>query len=132
MIKIILSAALLLCIAYAFLQRRKSRTVATGITLVSIIGLWFVIVPSHATRLAEMLGVGRGADLALYFWIVINIFLLMSLQFKIFELQRDITALVRHLAIQSVVVPSSPLKQEEDLLSEVDSEHGTAKVESIG
>lgn len=132
MIKIILSAALLLCVAYAFLQRRKSRTVATGITLVSIIGLWFVIVPSHATRLAEMLGVGRGADLALYFWIVINIFLLMSLQFKIFGLQRDITALVRHLAIQSVVVPSSPLKQGGSLISEVDSEHSASKFEPIG
>ena len=129
MIKVILSAALLLCIAYAFLQRRKSRTVTTGITFVSLIGLWFVIVPSHATRLAEMLGVGRGADLALYFWIVINIFLLMSLQFKIFGLQRDITALTRHLAIQSIVAPSSPLKQEESLLSEVDSTHIAANVE---
>jgi hypothetical protein len=111
MIKIILSAALLLCFAYAFLQRRKSRTVSIGITLVSAIGLWFVIVPEHATLLAEALGVGRGADLVLYFWIVINIFVLMSLQFKIFGLQRDITVLTRHLALQSAAVPPATSAQ---------------------
>lgn len=126
MIKIILSAALLLCIAYALLQRRKSRTVATGITLVSMVGLWFVIIPEHATQLAEMMGVGRGADLALYFWIVINIFLLMSLQFKIFGLQRDITALTRHLAIQSATLPSIPLEQGTGPNSETDSKNTAA------
>lgn len=132
MIKIILSAALSLCFAYAFLQRRKSRTVAVGITLVSAIGLWLVIVPDHATRLAEALGVGRGADLALYFWIVISLFLLMSLQFKIFGLQRDITALTRHLALQSAVHPPVPQKSGDEAHVEGAAAPSAASGGSVG
>ena len=105
MIKLILSAALFLCFAYAFLQRRKSRMVALGITGVSGIGLWFVIIPEHATWLAQRVGVGRGADLVVYFWIVISLFVLLSLQFKILGLQRDITALTRHAALGTAMEP---------------------------
>jgi hypothetical protein len=38
--------------------------------------LYFVWVPSHATRLAEFVGIGRGVDLNIYIWIVISLLLL--------------------------------------------------------
>ncbi len=101
MIKLVLVFGLLLCLIYAFLQRRKSRTIAGGISLASCAGIWFVLVPAHTSILAEALGVGRGADLVIYFWIVISVFVLMSLQFKILGLQRDATELARELALQA-------------------------------
>lgn len=102
MIKLILIFGLLACLVYAFLQRRKSRTVATGILLASGTGIWFVLVPEHTSVLAEALGVGRGADLILYFWIVMSVLILMNLQFKILSLQRDLTELAREVTLRSV------------------------------
>lgn len=101
MIKFILILGLLLCLAYAFLQRHKSRTIAFGISFASCVGIWFVLMPEHTSTLAETLGVGRGADLMLYLWIVISVFVLMSLQFKILGLQREVTELAREIALQS-------------------------------
>jgi len=103
MIKTMLISGLLLCLAYAFLQRRKSRTVSVGISLISIAGIWFVLMPQHTTALADALGVGRGADLVAYFWIVISVFVMMNLQFKILGLQRDITEVSRELALRTPV-----------------------------
>lgn len=100
MIKFVLILGLLLCLAYAFLQRRKSRTIAMGMFLAGCAGIWFVLVPEHTSILAAALGVGRGADLIIYFWIVISVFVLMSLQFKILSLQRELTEIAREVALR--------------------------------
>lgn len=103
-IKGILIFVLMLCLLYAFLQRQKSRLVTFGIAFASLLGSLFVLYPGLATSLANWLGVGRGADLILYFWIVISILLLMSLQFKILALQRVITEIARELSLRSPLV----------------------------
>lgn len=67
---------------YAFFQRNKSRLVAGGISVLSLIGMIFVVKPDLASAVANMVGVGRGADLILYFWIMFSVLVMMSLQFK--------------------------------------------------
>jgi uncharacterized protein DUF2304 len=61
--------------------------------------LYFVWVPSHATRLAEFVGIGRGVDLNIYIWIVISLLLPLNLHLKLREHMELITVLARELAI---------------------------------
>lgn len=102
MVKLILIIGLLICVGYAFLQRDKSRLVSGGIAVTSSIGMVLVVYPEWATRLANALGVGRGTDLVTYFWILMSVFILLNLQFKIFALQRTVTELSRELSLRTV------------------------------
>lgn len=99
MIKVILLFGLLVCLLYAFFQRNKSRLVAGGISVLSLIGMILVVKPDLASAAANIVGVGRGADLILYFWILFSVLVMMSLQFKIFSMQRTLTELAREYAI---------------------------------
>jgi len=105
MIKVILLLGLLACLFYAFFQRNKSRLVAGGISALSLIGMIFVVRPDLASAVANMVGVGRGADLILYFWILFSVLVMMSLQFKMFSLQRTLTELAREQALISAQAP---------------------------
>jgi hypothetical protein len=104
----ILILGLLLCLFYAYLQRGKSRLVSLGISATSIAGIYFVLFPESTTDLARILGVGRGADLVLYCWIVISLVVSVNLQFKILNVQGMVTELTRELALRA------PRQQEDD------------------
>ncbi len=105
MIKAILVVALLVSLCYAYFQRRKSRLVAVGIALTGVAGIYFVLYPSHTSSLAARLGVGRGADLVFYCWIVSSLFIWIDLQFKILTLQVAVTELSRELALRNPRLP---------------------------
>src|SRR6185437_16887620 len=100
-IQFALSAALFLCIAYAFLQRRKSRLISNVITLTAATGIFFVAFPDYSNSLANYVGIGRGADLILYCWLAISFLISVNLQFKILDLHENVIQLTRALAIQS-------------------------------
>ena len=99
-IQVLLTSGLALCLVYAFLQRRKSRLVSSSLAAVSLAGIYFVLEPDRASELAHLAGVGRGADLVLYCWVVISLVVSVNLQFKIMALRGDITELARALALQ--------------------------------
>jgi hypothetical protein len=109
MVKLILILGLLVCAGYAFLQRDKSRLIAGGIGLLSVIGMVLVIQPELATRVANTLGVGRGTDLITYFWILMSVLVLLNLQFKIFSLQRTLTELSREVALRTAKNPPTDI-----------------------
>jgi hypothetical protein len=71
------------------------------ITIVSLIGIYLVLDPDRSNQLAHLVGVGRGADLIVYCWLVISLMVSVNLQFKILTLQGDITALARELALRA-------------------------------
>ncbi len=106
-IKVFLIIGLFFCLFYAFLQRGKSGIVSWTISATSISGIFLVAFPDYSTTVAHHLGVGRGADLIMYCWIVISLAISVSLQFKILQLQEIATELARALAIQSAVRPSN-------------------------
>src|ERR1044071_7693351 len=99
-IQIILVLGLLLCVGYAVLQRQKSRLVSASIALVAVAGIYFVLLPEHTSKLAHLVGVGRGADLVLYCWLVISLIVSVNLQFRILWLHGLITDLAREMALQ--------------------------------
>jgi hypothetical protein len=99
-IQVLLISGLGLCLVYAFLQRQKSRLVSTSLAIVSLGGIYLVLDPDRANDLAHLAGVGRGADLIVYCWVVISLMVSVNLQFKIMALRGDITELARELALR--------------------------------
>jgi small membrane protein len=99
-IQVLLIGGLLLCLLYAFMQRQKSRLLSKAISIVALTGIYLVLFPEHTNELAHFVGVGRGADLVLYCWLVISIIVSMNLQLQILQLQRLITELAREMVLQ--------------------------------
>ena len=96
----LLIGGLLLCLLYALMQRQKSRLLSKAIAIVALTGIYLVLFPEHTNALAHVVGVGRGADLVLYCWLVISLIVSMHLHLQILQLQGLITALAREMALQ--------------------------------
>lgn len=74
-----------------------------------MIGIVFVLAPDLTSRLARLLGIGRGTDLILYLFIVFCYLGGLSILAKFRRLERNQTLLVRKLALASA---QSPQQQE--------------------
>ena len=99
MIKLILVAALLIFFIYSVKQRKKFLFVSSLISIFSIFGIFLVIFPEISNTIANALGVGRGADLLLYFFVVGGVIVVFNLHLKNRVLMDKHTKLVRHIAI---------------------------------
>ena len=106
-IQYVLVAGLLVSLLYALTQRRRSRLVTVAIGITSLTGVYFVVVPEQTQNLAHWVGVGRGADLVMYCWIVISLVVSLSLYFRILRVESGVTALVRELALRAPVAPQT-------------------------
>jgi hypothetical protein len=53
----------------------------------------------HSTRLAELVGIGRGVDLILYTWVCISLIVLLNLHLKLRTQMELITTLARKIAL---------------------------------
>ncbi|MCC7460958.1 MAG: DUF2304 domain-containing protein [Gammaproteobacteria bacterium] len=105
-ITIVLTGGLLFFLAYGVLQARRSRFLAAAVGLVSIGGIALVLAPDSATRLAQYVGVGRGADLVLYCWIVVSLIVSLGLYLRIVKLHEAITLLARDAALKAAAARS--------------------------
>ncbi len=66
--------------------------------------LWLAIpiaflLPQTTNYLAEVLGLGRGADLAVYLSILLIFYLIFRIFVKLEKIESDITAIVRKIAL---------------------------------
>jgi hypothetical protein len=95
----LLTVALCVILFYAWVEYRRSPAIGILSMLAAIFGLYFVWIPSHATLLAELAGVGRGVDLIIYVWVVISFLLLLNLHLKLRAQMELITVLARAVAI---------------------------------
>jgi small membrane protein len=95
----ILSLLLAGILLYAWGEYRRSPTVAITVVLIATAGLYFVWVPEHSTRLAELVGIGRGVDLILYVWVCISLIVLLNLHLKLRTQMELVTVLARKLAL---------------------------------
>jgi small membrane protein len=64
------------------------------------LNVYGVLRPDHVTWVANRLGVGRGADLLLYIVVVVTIFLMLNTYLRFRSVERQMTDLVRSLAIR--------------------------------
>lgn len=106
MIKIPLIALLLFCAVYGWRQRSLSPVIGYLTPLTCALGIALVIRPDWSSEVAEMVGVGRGADLILYLWTAISILVLANIHFRMRALRAEITILTREIALLNTRGPS--------------------------
>jgi hypothetical protein len=110
--QIVLSLLLGIVLLYAWAQYRRSPIVTVLSCVVSLIGFYFVWIPSHATRVAELVGIGRGADLVLYVWACISLVVLLNLHLKLRTQHELLTQLARSIALANATLPEDPRRTE--------------------
>jgi hypothetical protein len=95
----ILTLPLLGTMLYAWIEYRRSPAIGFTGWLAAVGGLYFVWAPAQASRIAELVGIGRGADLFIYVWAAISLLILLNLHLKLRAQMDLITVLARELAI---------------------------------
>lgn len=101
---LILGTALSLLVYLAYFRSKLT----DRLLALSLLGAaWFaILLPDYTTVVANLLGVGRGADLILYVFGVFTLFALTLLYTQVKAQNVQITTLVRHLAIRDAVIPA--------------------------
>jgi hypothetical protein len=105
-IQIFLSVLLVGVAVLIAVQRTTSRLLRAIVLAVVAVGAFLVWVPEVTNRFAEAFGVGRGADLVLYVWVVITLALIVFLYLKVAHLSRKVTQLARAVALGHPRLPA--------------------------
>ena len=105
--QLLLTAMLCGVVLYASKTYRQAPLIGLLAVAAALSGLYFVWLPSHATWLAELAGIGRGVDLILYVWVVISLIMLLNLHLKLRSQLELITLLARKIAIAEAARASS-------------------------
>ena len=104
-IQFILCGALLFLV-FTYLVRLKSYKIdRIIIILIFLIGILFIIFPDMTMKIANFLGVGRGADLLLYFCVVGFAFSIIILYSKQRKFEDLLVAILRKDALQNARQP---------------------------
>lgn len=82
-------------------QRSTSRLLRAMVLGVIAFGAFLVWFPGLTDRFAAVFGVGRGADLVMYIWVVITLALIVFLYLRLAALSRRTTQLARSIALSN-------------------------------
>ena len=104
--QVVLTTLLACVLLYAWIEYRRAPVIGLLAVVAALAGLYFVWVPAHATRLAALVGIGRGVDLILYVWVVISLIMLLNLHLKLRVQLELTTALARQIALSDVILPA--------------------------
>jgi len=102
LIQILLIIFLLFAVSRVLLQVKSGNITAgsfifwSGLFFIAIVG---VLSPELTSRVARLLGIGRGADVIIYVSIVLLFYLVFRLSIVIEDLRHEITKLVREIAL---------------------------------
>ena len=89
-------------IVYAYSQMRVAPMVAGVAILIAIGGEDIVLFPDHAIAIAKFMGIGRGADLVNYMWMLLSLVVTLNLHLKLRASNDRLVALTRALALKDV------------------------------
>lgn len=102
-IQVSLSLFLLFALSRVLLQVRDGKLTVSGFFFWSalfVLALMGVLEPNITTYIARLLGIGRGTDVVLYISIALLFYLLFRLSISLEETRREITELVRKVALR--------------------------------
>lgn len=100
--KLLLSSMLIAMLAYASVAATRARMVGVLIAASALAGLFFVWWPDAANELANAVGIGRGADLVLYVWVVLSMLVGLNLHLRLKAQAEVATRLARAIALLEV------------------------------
>ncbi len=83
-----------------FLNKKISKIDFIGWLCFWLIALTIVIYPDITNWLARFLGIGRGADVIIYFALIIIFYFLFSFSRKLRSMEKSITDVVREISIR--------------------------------
>lgn len=98
-IKPLISIALLGILLLSLSQRHIALGVRLAIYAALALGLIFTWAPDLTNVIAQALGVGRGADLLFYLWILISMLMLLMSYLSLQRMNERITELTRSIAL---------------------------------
>jgi hypothetical protein len=107
-IRVLLLAGLVAIGWFVFLKRNKLPIHIVTVFLLLAAGSVAVISPETTQWAAEQVGVGRGTDFVIYLSIVGVLFVLVHYYAKFVDLQRNLTQVVRELAVLRAEVEQTP------------------------
>lgn len=106
-IQVVLTVAIV-ALASIAIARLRSRIFATiVVTTIGLGGIILVLRPEWSSRLAQLLGVGRGADLVLYLGLIGLAFISLVLYSKLRIVEQRLTDIVRAVSIDQAKGPGS-------------------------
>ncbi len=117
-IQFLLSFFLLFAISRVVLQVRHARLSIGGFLFwcaLFIFALTGVLDPNLTSYVAKLLGIGRGADVVLYISIALIFYLIFRLSIALEEVRREITELVRTLALTGKLSVHSSRKRRKQI-----------------
>jgi hypothetical protein len=90
-----------------------ARTPSRRAALLPWLGIWALAaaalaVPDATTRFARLLGIGRGADVVLYCAVLVGLFVAFRLSLAQRRIERQMTVLVREVALRDARAPKGP------------------------
>jgi hypothetical protein len=107
-IKLILIIALVLAAVFAYRAGRGARSLAArriGLTLVMACGIVAVLTPGIVSRVANLVGVGRGTDLVLYGFVIASLFVWIGFYRRLHEMEERFVDLARQIALGQTTLP---------------------------
>jgi hypothetical protein len=99
MIRVIILGMLALLLFYIGSHKRASTVQLGFLTVFFLCGAFLVIQPEAANFIAASVGVGRGADLLLYFSVLAGIYLSSAIHIRIRNHEEVLIMIVRELAL---------------------------------
>ncbi|MBP5641054.1 MAG: DUF2304 domain-containing protein [Victivallales bacterium] len=113
-IQVVLIASLVVAGGISWLVLKKALFIRMFFLLQFVLGIVFVIWPDLTTKIAEIVGVGRGTDLLLYVLVVFVYFSGLCILGKFRQLEHQQTLLVRELAVLKGERQSTSKEQENE------------------
>ena len=104
---VLLTGVAFICLYFVIQLKKKLLDLILLMVLIAA-AVVFILWPDITTRLAQKLGVGRGADLVFYVSILIFWFVVLKLYARIRHLEKSFTRIIREDAIKNAAGPSSP------------------------
>jgi hypothetical protein len=105
--QVILTAALLGYILYAQTQKRTIYLLSEVTSVAAAAALLFVWRPDFANVIASWVGIGRGADLLLYCFVLVGMIVTLNVHLRVSAEMAMITELARAVALLSPIDPTS-------------------------
>ena len=104
-IQVLLISGVVIIFAYYVSRFRNALLDLLVLIAFAGLGIFFILFPEYSNKLAQKLGVGRGADLLFYSCILFFLFIVLKLFARMRRLEDKITELVRQQAKNTVQNP---------------------------